>query len=71
MTGESILGGRLTGYLAFAALATAIAFGVGLIGQLAAVERWGEDAVRAWRLGCGVCLLAWLAAGPKVGAAAG
>lgn len=58
----------LVSYLVFAALAAAVALVVGLAGQTAALQRGGEEAAVAWRYGCGVCLVASLAAGLLVAA---
>lgn len=57
------LASLLMSYAVFTTLATALALVVGLAGQAVALERVGEEAAAAWRLGCGVSLVASLVAG--------
>lgn len=56
-------GGAAGSYLCFVVLACAFALAVVLAGQVVALERGGEEAARAWRLGVGVCLVSSLIAG--------
>jgi hypothetical protein len=58
-----MVGKALSGYLVFVTLAGAVALVVALAGHLVALERWGAEAASAWRLGCGICLLASLVSG--------
>lgn len=55
-------------YLAFVVLATAVAAAVALVGHFVALGRGGGETALAWRLGCGVCLVASLASGLLVAA---
>lgn len=56
-------GGAAGAYLCFVVLACALALAVALAGQAVALERGGQEAARAWRLGAGVCLVSSLIAG--------
>jgi hypothetical protein len=55
--------GAAGAYLCFVVLACAFALAVVLAGQAVALERGGQEAARAWRLGAGVSLVSSLIAG--------
>ena len=61
-------GGAVVSYLVFGALAVVVAATVALAGSGVAVERGGEGAAVAWRLGCTVTLVSSLVAGLLVAA---
>ena len=53
----------ISGFLVFVALATAVALAVAFVGQAVALERSGAESARAWRVGCGVSLVASVLSG--------
>lgn len=60
--------GVLRGFPVFALVAVAVALAIALTGGTFALERFGAEAARAWRLGCFVTLGASLLSGLAVAA---
>lgn len=55
--------GPLARYVIFAALAVVVAGAVALVGGMVALDRGGNEAAHAWRLGCLATLIASLLGG--------